>query len=125
MSTNTVQTLLADLEGDVSEARVAAWASVGNPFTHCWPGCAPGQDKFSTAAWKPAAKALTFSPLFVPAILFPEFQPDKTVHNVQNNTATKTHFQIYQNRMIWLSLYCNLDTKMTFPVFTESVLYNF
>lgn len=86
------------------------------------------QDKissFSAAAWKPAAKALTFSPLFVPAILFPEFQPDKTVHNVQNNTATKTHFQIYQNRMIWLSLYCNLDTKMTFPVFTESVLYNF
>lgn len=105
---------------------MAARASVGNPSAHCWPGCAPGQqDKLSSAAWKPAAKSLTFPPLFSPASLFPEFQPDKTVNNVQYNTATKTHFQIYQNGMIWLSLYYNLDTKMIYPVFTESVLYNF
>lgn len=84
----------------------------------------PARKDTGHALRRAASKALTFSLLFILAILFPEFRPDKTVKNVQNHRATRTHSQMYQNGLIQLILYYNLDTKMTsFPVFTESVLH--
>ncbi|ELK10150.1 Putative leucyl-tRNA synthetase, mitochondrial [Pteropus alecto] len=68
-------------------------------------------------AWKYGPSAPTGAALFSPAILFPEFYLDKTVKNVQNNIATKTHSQIYPNGIIQLILFYDLDTKaMSFHV---------